>query len=785
MRDVEFASTSSRDLLPFYGKLHIAYIPRGGVVLGLSKVARLAKLFSRRLTTQRELTRDLLAALDSEVRPAGACVLVEATHLVHGSAARRAVTTACSGVFLNSSPLSPSSPDSLPPSSPDSPDAAEGPDVEEFLDLLRLSGVDPLAGGWESESGENCGSGSGNAPSTSSSAAPPLPGPKEQQQQQQQQRTKGGRPSARPASPGEVVVIVRGDDIKEDVEGEEEEEEEEGGVEAATEEEEAGETTASAAADSSSSSPPPIPVTPGLENISGGQAEAASAPSAKEAATVEWTMTATTTATTTTSTPSAPAPLTPGQPSLNGAAATAIATTTTTAKTTANGTRKPPSCSSSVFGEDGSESDFGGGGCGCGGGAGGESSFSRRPQRDDACCASSSSSTAALVAAAAGTPRALAQGAGSFSFVHGGEIAAANRSRRRQSARDNDGSSDDGGDAAAAAAALMHLPVLPAAAARRSPPLAPGTRQAMEDAVRALLAEVVGGGGKEEEEEGEEEESSRARRRGTTSSSNRRSRGSGTRLAALEGAPRRYVEFLLASTAGFGAAPDPPTPAPGTFSTRLPRSGRVAPCGCGDETSSFAAAAAAGNASASSPSLLPFATPDRPTFDPSVPDFEAVLRFTSQCEHHMLPFHGVARLAVVGACRSLRNPGGPLLLPSLREVEVMVAAFSHRLQIQERLTKQLANGLVAACSEEGEEEEGEQEGEGGRSGGSSGGGKRGRPRGPAGVLVVCEAAHLCMVSRGVEKHASSTVTLAGRGVLASGAGARRELLRRLAALEAS
>ena len=111
----------------------------------------------------------------------------------------------------------------------------------------------------------------------------------------------------------------------------------------------------------------------------------------------------------------------------------------------------------------------------------------------------------------------------------------------------------------------------------------------------------------------------------------------------------------------------------------------------------------------------------------------------------------------------------------------MVAAFSHRLQVQERLTQQLADGLVAACSEEGEEDEDENENEGSAAEGRK---KRNLTRGPAGVLVLCEAAHLCMVSRGVEKHASSTVTLAGRGVLASGAGARRELVRRLAGLEA-
>ena len=119
-----------------------------------------------------------------------------------------------------------------------------------------------------------------------------------------------------------------------------------------------------------------------------------------------------------------------------------------------------------------------------------------------------------------------------------------------------------------------------------------------------------------------------------------------------------------------------------------------------------------------------------------------------------------------------------MLLPSLAAVESMVAAFSHRLQVQERLTQQLADGLVAACSEEedGDGEEGSEEGS-----------ERRTPttRSPAGVLVLCEAAHLCMVSRGVEKHASSTVTLAGRGVVAAGAGVRRALVRRLAALEAS
>jgi len=429
----------------------------------------------------------------------------------------------------------------------------------------------------------------------------------------------------------------------------------------------------------------------------------------------------------------------------------------------------PHSCSSSVAGEDGSEESD----SGVWGGAG---------ERGGLFPATSSAASAATAAVC--TPRALEQGAGSSSFVHGGEIAAANRSRRGGSA--DGGGSDDGGDAAAAAASLLHLPVSPAAAARRSPPLAPGTRQAMEDAVRALLAEVVGGGGV-----GGGGGGGRGGRRGgagealvavpASAASAAAAAAAEARLAALEGAPRRYVEFLLASTAGYGAAPVPPTPSPGTFATRLPLAARAAPCGCCREGVTQVAAAAP-----PAPRPLPFATPDRPTFDPCSPDFEASLRFTSQCEHHMLPFHGVARLAVVGAARSRRRPGGPLVLPSLAQVEAMVAAFSHRLQVQERLTQQLADGLVAACSEE--EGEGGEEGEAVPSAAASSpsSSRRERPGvGPAGVLVLCEAAHLCMVSRGVEKHASSTVTLAGRGVLAAGAGARRALVRRLAALEAS
>ncbi len=69
VRDVEFASTSESSLLPFYGKCHIGYMPSQGVVLGLSKVARLVTMFARRLQTQERFTQELLAAFEAEVLP--------------------------------------------------------------------------------------------------------------------------------------------------------------------------------------------------------------------------------------------------------------------------------------------------------------------------------------------------------------------------------------------------------------------------------------------------------------------------------------------------------------------------------------------------------------------------------------------------------------------------------------------------------------------------------------------------------------------------------------------
>ena len=69
VRDVDFASTSETSLLPFYGRCHLGYLPSHGVVLGLSKVARLVAMLAKRLQTQERFTQELLNAFEAEVLP--------------------------------------------------------------------------------------------------------------------------------------------------------------------------------------------------------------------------------------------------------------------------------------------------------------------------------------------------------------------------------------------------------------------------------------------------------------------------------------------------------------------------------------------------------------------------------------------------------------------------------------------------------------------------------------------------------------------------------------------
>lgn len=108
----------------------------------------------------------------------------------------------------------------------------------------------------------------------------------------------------------------------------------------------------------------------------------------------------------------------------------------------------------------------------------------------------------------------------------------------------------------------------------------------------------------------------------------------------------------------------------------------------------------------------------------------------SMCEHHMLPFFGKAHVAYL--------PNGRII--GLSKIPRIVEVFARRLQVQERLTDQVADALMEVLE-------------------------------PRGVGVVIEAAHLCMMMRGVEKQNSTTVTSALRGVFKDDARTREEFLR--------
>ena len=103
VKDIEFYSQCEHHMLPFYGKVHVAYIPNGKIV-GLSKIPRLVDMFARRLQVQERLTTQIADALEDALQPRGVAVVVEGAHmcmLMRGVQKQNAgmITSHVKGVF--------------------------------------------------------------------------------------------------------------------------------------------------------------------------------------------------------------------------------------------------------------------------------------------------------------------------------------------------------------------------------------------------------------------------------------------------------------------------------------------------------------------------------------------------------------------------------------------------------------------------------------------------------------------------------------------------------------